>query len=55
MVTTAPRPVALPVRELERETESQPAGPVTREKKRLELAPYLFVLPSLLLIVIWSY
>src|ERR1700738_1040733 len=55
MVTTAPRPVAPLVRELERGTEPRPAGPVAREKKRLELAPYLFVLPSLLLIVIWSY
>src|ERR1700680_4467021 len=48
MVSTIARPV---IRRIER-----PSARIVRHpRKRVELAPYLFVLPSLLLLVFWAY
>jgi multiple sugar transport system permease protein len=48
MASTVIRPFVLPV-------ERPAAETVRRTRKRVELAPYLFVLPSLLLLVFWAY
>jgi multiple sugar transport system permease protein len=48
MASTVTRPFIIPV-------EKQATGTAHRTRKKVEIAPYVFVLPSLLLLVFWAY